>query len=813
MTSTNDRIARAARIVLRRALTAEEAAGIGDSADFKTLLPRLFALAPASALDEGDKAARAYDAVIDRYDPEPASTAQHWRDLLALGNQSLPGLIGLFEDIVTSGYVHDAAAAPVVGGQPIRTVAGADGSLVILATGANHRLNLFLPDGAGWTQHDLSAAIAAPVDGHVTAFDLHQDAAGAIALVIAVAPRRGAPAATVYVATGWSNAMDAAGWSAAVAAMKPAGGVPAGLAISDLRLAPTPNGGISILAAGTAAGAMNSFQADLAHPDAAWTQIRIPEDATAVHDYMLSPSGRSGLFTLYDIGSTTALTFTAAPDRYGKTINISYTEMPARAVAFAISTNGTATLPTVYVAGDALVCYAQGTHATPATIASGPIGAILAADGASVRYADADGAVWRAERQPDATWQTVKVIDAIGSGTMIVAPRTQDGGERFLTLAADGVLSQAVIKADGSRTDSEVPQHAVWAEEPLSADRMKQAVTAAAPLIRFHETEAYLPSPVDLFLRKVGLWNEVAGSWTMPPGTLWDDQTHDLAAAAMVFGPRSAPGAANRDCDFNLRIDDPDLAALQPGDLSTAPLYVHAKFKPADNVTHLVFWLFYPYNGPGTLKLDALGSTQYSSLDPLGVHEGDWEHFTVEVDNDTLAPTKLYLSAHDSGGWNDIAALDKDSSSGRHVVYISRNGHAAYTTTGDNFSHERSGTAAGATVWSFALVNQCGQGASLPAWNDGRTVLISAPALGANQPAEPGWLRFPWRWGRYRPVTGADMGRVIDSVLGPVSAAPFGSEVEQAIGQAIVDASLLGDVGSADGPEAIKYKPNWFGAE
>jgi hypothetical protein len=807
---TNDRIARAARIVLRRALTADETTAIGAADNLGTLLPKLLALAPASALDDGDKAALAYAAVIDRYDPEPVSTAQHWRDLLALDDTNLPGLIGKFQDIAASGYVHDAAAAPVTAGQPIRTVAGADGSLVILAIGANRRLNLFMPDGASWTQHDLSAAIAAPVDGHVEAFDVRQDGTGAISIAIAVGPRRGASAAVIYTATGLSNAMDEAGWMAAVAAMKPAGGVPAGMGVSDLRLASTANGGTAILVGGTVAGAANTYQADLAQPDAAWTQIRIPEDATAVRGYALSTGGRSGLFTLYDIGGTTALIFTSVTDRYGKTINVSYTAMPTGATAFAIAADGAGTLPVVYVAGDALVCYAEGTHDAPATIATGKILAILAADSNSVRYADADGALWRAERQPDASWQTAKIADAIGGGTLVVAPPMQDGRERFLTLAADGVLSQKVIATDGTRAESEVPQRAVWAEAPLSPDRLKQAITAAAPMIRFHEAEAYLPSPVDTFLRKVGLWNEVAGSWTMPPGSLWDDQAGDLAAAAIVFGPRSSSDNPHRDCDFDLRIDDPDLTALQPGALAAAPMYVHAKFKPAENVTHLVFWLFYPYNGPGTLKLEALGSTQYSSLDPLGTHEGDWEHFTVEVDNDTLAPTQLYLSAHDSGAWKAIAELDKDGASGRHVVYISRNGHAAYVTTGDNPSHGQ----AGGSVWSFALVNQCGAGASLPGWDDGKTVLISAPCLGANQPAEPNWLRLPWRWGRYKPVTGDDMAKVIDAVLGSaVSSAPFGSELEQAIGQAIVSADVLGGEGYAAGPEAIKYKDNWFGAE
>jgi hypothetical protein len=818
MAGSQFNIARTAQIVLRRALTAPESAKLGAASTLSDVIIGLLALEPASGLSEADKIARAYDAVFDRYDPDPPNDTAFWQRTIALQNNAMPDLIKTFAQIRDDKYRDNACAHPVSTEELLRVAATATGDLLVFAVGDNHRLYLFRKESNGlWSQSDLSSAIPKPRNGHVQSFDLYQGTDGLVTIAVAVQPRRGSNASTVYVGAGLSPDQSAASWKATIAAMPAASGGPAGIVVSNVSLLIAGLSAPRVTIGGTVAGSMDIYSFDSQANREPWVKTRLPEDSQAIREFQIGILGRLGVWTLYNDGPSTDLTFTAEPDQYSKTINLSYTGLPANLLNFMVADVAPDHTVEVYVGGDGVVIYGDRSDADPDTVAKGVGLRLLSVrrdgDVGEVLYVDVQGAVSLATRSPAGGWTTRALLPAL-DGQVALAPPTKEGLRRFVLISNAGTLEEVVVALDGSANRSEIIQRAVWEEQPLMASELEKAMADATPVFYLDHAEKYPASPVEFFLKVVGLWDEVAGQWTLPPGSVWDDGSHDMNPKAMVLGPRSPSSNPIRDCDFNLKVPDESLAAVNKGQMDQAPFYVHAKFRPADNITELVFWGFYPYNGPGTLKLDVAGSAGYSSLDPLGVHQGDWEHFTIAVDNDSLKPVQVYLSAHDGGDWFDFDSTEIDKSTGRHILYASRNGHAAYAAAGDNPFHGAEGTAAGATVWSFALVNICSKGAPLEGWKSGRTVLISAPCLGPEAPAEPLWLQFPWRWGRYKAVTPSDMAGVISHVAGPVvNGLPFAGDIEHKIGEAVINANLLGDEGVSDGPQAIKYKDNWFSAE
>ena len=131
--------------------------------------------------------------------------------------------------------------------------------------------------------------------------------------------------------------------------------------------------------------------------------------------------------------------------------------------------------------------------------------------------------------------------------------------------------------------------------------------------------------------------------------------------------------------------DDATLRGMLPG----AEAYVHVirnktPGTPEFGTTDLQFWIFYPYNGPGTLEvITSVFGISYEpteELDPLGTHIPDWENATVRVSNATGEIVQVTGSAH--GDVHDMAGRGNEGS--HPVVYSSRNGHAVWPTPGNN---------------------------------------------------------------------------------------------------------------------------------
>lgn len=199
-----------------------------------------------------------------------------------------------------------------------------------------------------------------------------------------------------------------------------------------------------------------------------------------------------------------------------------------------------------------------------------------------------------------------------------------------------------------------------------------------------------------------------------------------------------------------------DSDAIRGGNLEKAKVYVNAKVH--GGYTEIQYWLLYAYNGPGTsyLKRPPLlidGETTYQSLgdrsmDPLGVHEGDWEHVAVRIANGSGAILKVYLAQHDGGRWIDADKVMKDK---RIHIYISCNGHASYATSERHYDAFKN-----IGVVEFRLLNDTSNpNRVLDARK--RLQVIGLSRLGQDWGADqkkvlkvtsPDWMKYTGRWGK-----------------------------------------------------------------
>ena len=115
-------------------------------------------------------------------------------------------------------------------------------------------------------------------------------------------------------------------------------------------------------------------------------------------------------------------------------------------------------------------------------------------------------------------------------------------------------------------------------------------------------------------------------------------------------------------------------------DLQSVEAYVHIKPMLGRICSDIAMWLFYPFNGPRTLKVRLLNI----GLGKIGEHVGDWEHFTLRINNLTGKLWRVYLSQHKSGQWLDTSELEYiEGCTDRAVIYSSKYGHANYPKEGD----------------------------------------------------------------------------------------------------------------------------------
>ena len=120
---------------------------------------------------------------------------------------------------------------------------------------------------------------------------------------------------------------------------------------------------------------------------------------------------------------------------------------------------------------------------------------------------------------------------------------------------------------------------------------------------------------------------------------------------------------------------------LPPWPGVTVPATPRDASNASDGLIGLQYWFFYPYNYYPLIFRSALmnGAPIAGDTENVDLHQGDWEHVTVLLDQRTLNPVALYMARHADEGafyaWNS-PSLTFDQ--GHPIVQGAFGGHPSY---------------------------------------------------------------------------------------------------------------------------------------
>jgi hypothetical protein len=291
------------------------------------------------------------------------------------------------------------------------------------------------------------------------------------------------------------------------------------------------------------------------------------------------------------------------------------------------------------------------------------------------------------------------------------------------------------------------------------------------PTVYTHPAEPFKMSGVDWFLGQVSLQYE-AGGQTLT----YSDPTNKVTTANLgaIAEALKAQGATN----FWLGTVPEFTEALKAGDQSSAKARVHVVRLRDTGYTDFQFWLWYPYNGPGTMHARATIRTFYDSTTwevgqdpsdygnahPLGEHYSDWENIVLRTETKSGNLVGAFMSEHGDYVPFLVATngLQRDSA-GHVIAFASLNGHANYPTVGNNANVVKEGGYDQLKgFFSFELL------AELLNYTDYSSAALNANSNyviegvdqyfldGSRQVAPTSWIGFDGAWGPVHPLNLTD---------------------------------------------------------
>lgn len=196
-----------------------------------------------------------------------------------------------------------------------------------------------------------------------------------------------------------------------------------------------------------------------------------------------------------------------------------------------------------------------------------------------------------------------------------------------------------------------------------------------APTIYLHPYDKHHPMAVEDFLAQNSMLDQ-SGNVLKSGLTPADLATYVSSTNYLSFTNRTFPSASN---DFES--GDPIVPAASAGwGQSNAPIYV--KVIDSGSYIDLKFYTFYGINGFQTFQAGIIVNfkTQPYLFDwaNFALHEGDWEHVTVRISEDTTRLLGVFYSQHGKAAWVPNPALD-----GTHpIVYSAWDSHANFPASG-----------------------------------------------------------------------------------------------------------------------------------
>ncbi|KAK6790418.1 hypothetical protein RDI58_014218 [Solanum bulbocastanum] len=296
------------------------------------------------------------------------------------------------------------------------------------------------------------------------------------------------------------------------------------------------------------------------------------------------------------------------------------------------------------------------------------------------------------------------------------------------------------------------------------------------PTVYFHPDEIYLPSSVP---------------WFFSNGALLFKDGKDNGIGIDANGSNLPAGGRN-DGKYWLDLPNKNVETRQTvkcGKIETAELYVHVKPAEGGTFTDIAMWIFCPFNGPATLKVVLMNL----SLNKVGEHVCDWEHYTLRISNFSGELCSVYFSEHSGGEWVDARDLEFIEGN-KSVVYASRNGHASYPHPGCYLQ--------GNTTLGIGARNDCAK-SKYYVNSSSKYRIIAAEYLGEGTVVEPPWLQYMREWG---PTIEYKSGYEVEEIIKHLPSF-FRFSVETLV--ELFPTELYGEAG----PTGPKEKNNWFGDE
>jgi hypothetical protein len=273
------------------------------------------------------------------------------------------------------------------------------------------------------------------------------------------------------------------------------------------------------------------------------------------------------------------------------------------------------------------------------------------------------------------------------------------------------------------------------------------------PTIYLHPYDNHHPMAVEPFLSESSLLDQ-SGNVIKSGLTPADLATHSSATNYLRFTNDVFPSDTNE-----FETGDPIVPGSSSGwGQSNAPIYV--KTIDYGSYIDLKFYMFYAINGFQTFQAGIIVNfkTQPYLFDwaSFALHQGDWEHVTVRISEDTTRLLGVFYSQHGKAAWVTNPALD-----GTHpIVYSAWNSHANFPTADiiiDDIILNSPGViplswlkvanittnSAGGTTVSYHQPNPYyPNGITWAPWqNTSQLVLLDG------NPAAAAWLAFNGQWG------------------------------------------------------------------
>ena len=368
-------------------------------------------------------------------------------------------------------------------------------------------------------------------------------------------------------------------------------------------------------------------------------------------------------------------------------------------------------------------------------------------------------------------WGPDKTSDANGVNVYAVRPSNRG-------IEAPGVLVGTFLAQNGGTT-SPLPIACLkntkldWTSMP-NLPQIQALVQAYSPFMYMHPDEKYLPASTK--------WYFTNGALLYKKGDESNPVSIDPAGSNLPQG-----GSNDGAYWLDLPADEANKEIVKKGDLNSSQAYFHVKPMLGGTFTDIAIWVFFPFNGPATAKVELVNIP----LGKIGEHVGDWEHVTLRVSNFNGGLWRVYFSQHSGGEWVNASDLEFQTGN-KPVAYASLNGHALYSKPG-LVLQGGGGIGIGNDTKKSNKVIDLGVGFEV----------VSGDYLGSAI-VEPPWLNYFRHWG---PKISYKLADKLDEAQNLLSGLKLDSLVQKI--KDILPNELLGE----DGPTGPKLKTNWSGDE